>query len=449
MKNHIKAPALAVAAVFALSGCNLLDVDNPNNLVEESVKLESAANGMANGSLRLVSDAIGGVWEAPGVVADEFYWTGSRDAWGQLDNGFVADPLNEFTDGRFPSLGRAVWMAQEAVNVLSVHVENNPGNNSFAKDLARAQMFNGLIRMVTGEIQNDMTFSNKMEDGPPVGPANMSGVLDDAITNLTAAVDGFTALGEDELVTRARAIRARAHMSRAIWDEINPSADGLGGALNFGSAVTDANAVLAAVDRDWQYALVFSSASDDSAMLGNVNERGENQIDDSLIENDGPGASGRTGKVVLQDPVTSQPDSAVIAKWVGQFGDSDFGEITIVSARLLRLIIAEHELANTNVAAFEEQIDSVRALNSKPAFNSGGLGMPTDLAILQHERRVNTLFMGLRLQDMYRWGITDPRWQPASQAVLNPGVMLPITIVECRANSFLDSACNPVTPAGG
>ena len=34
MNNRIKAPAIAVAAVIALSGCNLLDVDNPNSLVE-------------------------------------------------------------------------------------------------------------------------------------------------------------------------------------------------------------------------------------------------------------------------------------------------------------------------------------------------------------------------------------------------------------------------------
>jgi uncharacterized protein (DUF2237 family) len=58
--------------------------------------------------------------------------------------------------------------------------------------------------------------------------------------------------------------------------------------------------------------------------------------------------------------------------------------------------------------------------------------------MLQHTRRVNTLFMGLRLQDMYRWGLTDAKWQSGSGAVSTPGVMLPITIIEVRANCYLN-----------
>ena len=143
MINRFKTPALALAATVVLSGCigGLLDVDNPNNLVEESIRLEAAANGVVNGSLRLVSAAVADMWEGPAVVADELYWTGSRDAWGQLDNGFIGDPLNEFTDGAFPTLGRGVWMAQNAVNIHEEHVTNNPGVASFATDLARAQLF--------------------------------------------------------------------------------------------------------------------------------------------------------------------------------------------------------------------------------------------------------------------------------------------------------------------
>ena len=446
MKTHIKAPALALTAAFALSGCNLLDVNNPNELVEESVQLESAANAVVNGSLRLVSEAVGSVWEAPGVVADEFYWTGSRDAWGQLDNGFIADPYNEFTDAAFPNLGRAVWMAQEAVDVLTEHVANNPGVESFELDLARAQFFNGIALMVTGEIQDDMTFSDKMEDGPAMGPANMFQVLDDAITNLDAAVTGFAALGEDDLETAARAVRARALMSRAIWDAINPAAPAAGStpvALDFGAAVADANAVLAEVGgSDWTYDLAFTSESTGSAMLSNVNERGENQINDDLVANTGPGATER-GAVVLNDPVSGTPDAAV-AKWETQFGDDDFGALTLVSERLLRLIVAEDALNAADAATFETQIDAIRDLDSKAEFTSGGA--VSDMAMLMHERRVNTLFMGLRLQDMYRWGLTDPRWLAGSQALAAPGTMLPITIIECRANQYLDNnTCAPTT----
>ena len=49
-----------------MTGCgDLLDVNNPNNLVEESVQLPAAAEGVVNGSLRAVSRAASDVWEGP------------------------------------------------------------------------------------------------------------------------------------------------------------------------------------------------------------------------------------------------------------------------------------------------------------------------------------------------------------------------------------------------
>ena len=151
MKNRFKAPVLAVGAAFVLSGCGLLDVDNPNSLVEESVELEAAANGMVNGALQRVSVAIADVWEAYLVASDELYWIGSRDAWFSLDHGFVADPENEFIDSAFPQLGQAVWTASNELRILQNHIDD-PGVGwtaaDFQKDYHRAQLFNGLILMI-------------------------------------------------------------------------------------------------------------------------------------------------------------------------------------------------------------------------------------------------------------------------------------------------------------
>jgi len=63
--------AIALLGALSLSGCgDLLDVNNPNNLVEESVQLPAAAEGLVNGSLRSVSVAASSVWEGPAVVSD-------------------------------------------------------------------------------------------------------------------------------------------------------------------------------------------------------------------------------------------------------------------------------------------------------------------------------------------------------------------------------------------
>jgi hypothetical protein len=115
--NRIKAPALAAIATLTLSGCigDLLDVDNPNSLNESSVELPAAANGLTNGALVETADAVSYMGLSLAVASDEAYWTGSRDAWGQLDQGYVSDPLNEFTDLAFPQLGEAVWLGRKAV----------------------------------------------------------------------------------------------------------------------------------------------------------------------------------------------------------------------------------------------------------------------------------------------------------------------------------------------
>jgi hypothetical protein len=434
MRHRIKAPVLTVAATIALSGCDLLDVNNPNSLTEESVALEAAATGVTNGSLRMVADAYSEVVQTVGVAADEFFWTGSRDGWNTLDQGLINDPLNEFIDAAFPEVGVGVWMARNAVDILTGHVANNPGDDAFALDLARAQLFRGIILTVTGETQEDMTFSDKMESGPPVGPDNMSTVLDDAIASLDEAVAGFAALGEGGLETRARAVRARAHMSRAIWDQLNPSAS-VAGAISFDAALADANAVLADVGTaDWLYTLDYDANSSDCSVCGWVNNRGENQVEETLVEltTAGTGADGRTGVVALLDPVTGNRDPAV-ATFVSRFGGNQYGSLAVASARLMHLILAEHELA-TSGPDFVTHINAIRALDSKAPF----AGEVTDLEILQHERRINTLFMGLRLQDMYRWGIVDPRWQSGSTALSAPGTMFPIAIIEVRANCHLN-----------
>ncbi len=471
--NRIKAPMAALAATFVLSGCNLLDVDNPNSLVEESIRQEAAANGVANGSLQLVSEAVADLWEGPEVVSDNLDWIGSRDAWGSLDEGAVNDPNNEFLDSAFPTLGRGVWMAQNAVEILEGHVAENPSVDAFVLDRARALMFRGLILMVVAETQQDMTFSYKMNDGPavstgqatigseefgPIPVASMDAVMDLAITSLERAKADFEALSEDDLAIDATALLARAEMS----EEIMTARNSVGGALDFSDAIPYANEVLtAAGGSDYKFNLNYSSASSGCALCGNISDRKENQFDQSLVTWD---ASNNVDGIALMDPITGADDLALIDA-MNQFrggsyldAGTSFVPLTVASARLMHLIVAEHELANGNGGgggAFETAINALRDIDDPDAgydFDSAAFG--DDVAALQHHRRVNTILQGLRLQDMYRWGLTptdagsapDARWQPGSTAVTAPGTMLPITIIECRANNFLDSnTCAPTS----
>ena len=459
MMNRIKAPAAAVAGMLVLSGCSgLLDVDNPNNLVEDAIQQEAAANGVVNGALWHVSEAFGSVIEAPAVVADELYWIGSRDAWGALDQGYISDPGNEFTDAAFPNLGQAVWMAQNAVEILSGHIANSADPDLFRVDYGRALMLRGLILMVTAETQADMTFSYKTVDGAPVSSGNavigsegfeipvasMDAVMGVAIQSLTDAIAVFQAEGESDLELDATAVRMRARMSRQIM----AARSAAGGALAFSAdVIADANTVLADGETDYRFNLSYSAASTDCNMCGNVNQRKENQIDLSLVTVD---ASNDIDGIRLQDPIGGGDDlalTAMLTQWKGgaiTSSGNQYPDLTVSSARLAHLILAEAAAAGVaGVGTFAANINNLRDID----------GYTTDyttedvVATLQHHRRVNTLLQGLRLPDMYRWGLrpndnpgVDPAaiWAPSSDAELRTGSMLPITLIEVRANCYLN-----------
>lgn len=456
MTNRMRASAAALLGVLAISGCDILDVKNPNNLVEEDATGPVAAESYVNGVQALVSESISLSWQPYLVASDDFYWIGSRDGFGQLDQGFVDNPNNEFIDGHFPGLGEARWMADEAVELLTAHVSNDPSNTEMQYDLARANLYAGIIYMVIGEIQEDFAFSDKQESGPPVGPANMFEVLDGAIARLTAAYDGFTALGEDEDARDARALRARAHHSRAVWDVINPAAPAAGGTPIFvtsAAAGADAAAVLADVGNGfaYRYNLTFPTGAPSNQMAGWINDRKENQIDLSLVTTT---AADDVSGVAIQDPIDAIADPIFtrnLQQWKGGPGSlgavTDAGgvrpDLTLVSTEMLHLILAENAMGTP---AFTTQINFVRGMYDDLTAYSGQV---TEAEILMHTRRVATWNQGLRLADMYRWGLQPQAfsgaptadWAPASEAVQTPGEMLSFGIVEIRANCYLNGSC--------
>ena len=434
MTRLIKTSGTVLAATLTMSACGLLDVNNPNNLVETSVEQTSAATAVVNGSQALAAQAIGYIWSPLLVASDEFSWIGSRDAWGSLDQGFVSDASNEFTDAAYPYLAQARWMADRAVTILEGHVAEDP---SFSGDLARAHLYAGIVYMIVGEVQQDFTISDKRESGPPVGPEMMYTMLDQAVTHLDAAITGTS---DADIKMQAMAIRARAKQSRAIWDKIKPSPDMGDPLVQSAGAVSDALAVIGmagGVTADWNYDLHYSASTIGNDLAFEANSRKENQVDESLVtltsDND-------IDQIAIMDPIDNVPDPAfqrILAHFKdGAFNSkgSQYAPNTIASTRLMHLIVAEDALAKGDMAGFTTHINHVRAMDGLTPYS----GQMDAMALLQHERRINTFAMGLRLSDMYRFGVTDPKWQSVSDAIKAPGTLLPITLVEVRANCYLN-----------
>lgn len=428
----------AATVAATLSACDIMDVSNPNNLLETDIQKPAAANAVVNGALSLVADATSRVWQPVGIIADELVWIGSRDAWQQLDKGYISNPSNEFTDANFPFIGRARWMADQAEEILLGHVQTTP-TPQMRTDLARAHLYSGLMYMIIGEVQQDFVFSHKTEPGPPVGASNMHTVLDQAITKLDNAVTVARAVGNANLETRALAVRARARHSRAIWNKIKPSAQTSAPLVSAAQAVADAEAVLARVSDDWMYQFTYSSATISNDMAGWINSRAENQFDTLSVINVDQKVTKQILSVRLRDPIDNVPDPVITAKlleWksgtLSATGDV-YSPLTVTSARHMHLIVAEDALQKGDMARFRTHINRIRALDGLTPYT----GQIPALDMLKHTRRTSLFLTGLRLNDMYRFGIRDPHWVSGSDAVDRPGTLLPITIIEIRANPFL------------
>jgi hypothetical protein len=428
-----------VALVLTVGACDILDVNNPNNLTEESIEAATAATALVNGAVAANARGISTQWLGYHVASDEMVWIGSRDAWGQLDQGFVSNPANEFTDAAFPIVAQARWLADRATELLDGHVETNP-TTGLKRDQARAYLMAGTIRTIIGETQEDFAFSDKQEAAAAVGPEAMSAVIDEGIQQLDRAATIAMEIGDAELLTRVLAMRARAKHSRAIWDKIKPNVNTAQPLVSSAGASADANAVLAGVADDWRYQMAYSSATLSNYMASEVNSRGEQQFDTTGIIFVNSAAPKTITGVRLMDPIDNAPDARIqvfLEEWKSNTNIAVAGNIyaplTLTSAKHMHLILAEDELAKGNTAGFTTHINAVRAVDGMSDYT----GQIPEIEMLKHERRAALFVTGVRLLDMYRFGIKDPLWHTTSDAAQRPGTLLPITCIERNSNTLI------------
>jgi len=427
--------ALALTLGLVLPACDILEVNNPNSLTEESIDAPAAAAALVNGAVAANWRGVANVWLGYLMATDEIVWIGSRDAWGQLDQGFVANPANEFTDAAFPLITQARWLADRAVTTVDGHVAKTP-TTALKTEQARANLMAGLIYTIIGEVQEDFVFGDKQVAEGALGPTKMNTVLDQAITKLDKAFALATEVNNADLINRTQAIRARAKHSRAVWDKIKPAiaAQPL---VSSAGATADAAAVIARVAPNWRYQMTFTSATLSNFMASEINSRGEQQFDTTSIISVNRAAPKTILGVKLMDPIGNAPDARILTflqEWktntnIGVAGDI-YSALTIASAKHMRLILAEDELSKGNTAAFTTHINAVRAVDGLPPYS----GQIPALDMLKHERRAALFVTGVRLMDMYRFGIRDPLWHANSDTRTKPGTLLPITCLERNAN---------------
>jgi hypothetical protein len=447
-------PVVAIATAGTLAGCDsLLDVENPNNLVQEDVEQPEAGGALSNGALSTVARGIGEYVVAAATASDELKWIGSRDAWFDLDQGNLDNPSNEFTDDAWDWISEGRWMADEAIKQLTA--QDGDGSILDRGDLGRAYLWAGIIYTYIADWLEDYTFSDRAESSPPVGESNMDQVYDQAVNYLGQAQSILSAEGEGDLATWALAQQARAKHGKAVWAKLNPPGSVPSAPLvtdaECGGCVADATAAIAAVGGsltapiDTRWAFNYSSATVDNDLGWQVNERLEHRFGDRYIV---PTADDKKrGSTKITDPIDNIPspgaDFMMTRHEAGGPDGARYAPLEITSVREMVLIIAEARLAAGDSDGFTSAINGLRGLDGLSDYAGQTITFPgssssdSDLNLLLHHRFDQLMLTGRLLNDHYRFGIESDLWLGQSKAVNVPGTIFPISIGERQSNTCI------------
>lgn len=433
-RRAAKAMVLGAAAAFAVGCSSLLEVDNPNNVSAEALDVPTAASAIVNGAFNTGAQAISSLLNAYTIISDESFQTGSRDDYRLLDTGLLEINTNEYLQASYLQAMRARWMSEQAIQKVSKF--DADGNLLDDQLLVRAYVIGAVMYDNIANMFDDAAISDRTVAGPNLGEMGMVALYDSALKWLDAAAPLATGSNRGDVL----GMRARVRFDKAVWLKLNPPGTTPASPLvNDAGATADAAAAINAMSGDYFFDLLTdgNNAGDDaSGGVGfEMNSRVEHTPDSAAFVRIDLTNKKPTG-IIAKDPVTGQLDPGA-AKMIRRFispDDINNPPLAQTSRREMYLILAEAALAAGNNAGFDTNINALRALDGKQAYAGTG---PTRLQLLQWERRINTVFQGRRLVDMYRFGIKDPRWINTSIAVRKPGCLFPIPRIERESNSLV------------
>ena len=432
----------ALLAVLTPLGCANpfeTDVDNPNAVVEDALSNAAGATTLVNGLGASVTRALAAVYGPYATTTDELTWVGSREFWKNLDDGDVADPVNEYSDGAYPFVSEARWMANYTMpKILAFDAASSLRNR---RDHVRAHIYSAVIYITIGDMFDDFVLNaDRTVAGANVGEANMRIFYDSAIVFLDRALPVAVALADVELQRQVLGLRARAKHARATWATIKPSRTTPANPLvSDAGATADAAAMLAlggGTPVTWAFRLTPTANNLPGINVGfEMNNRGELRAGNEFVVADPSRPivplAGLPG-IRMLDPVTGVA-SATVATAIDACCRPAVGNnvpMTMVSAREMLLIQAEERLFAADNPNFLARLNLSRTASALPAYPSvTGNGRVQ----LEFERKTQLFLQGRRLNDMYRFGSRDPRWLPSSSAFVKP-CFLPITYGERQQN---------------
>jgi starch-binding outer membrane protein, SusD/RagB family len=403
--------AAAVLGAATLSSCTVFstEVKNPNAVTEDAIATQSAA------ALSLVTGLYGSVNAAgnqltgtSGAASDELTWVGSREYWNLLDVGDLGDPLNEYTDGQFPYVSQARWMANYVIPKLEDY--DKAGSLRNRADLGQAYFLAATIYTMIGENYEDFVISSdRVDNGAPVGEANMRVMFDSAIVYTGKGIAVATTLNNHLL-----GMQARAKWSKAVWATLRaPRGFPTQPLINDAGANADAAAALAAFGSNsarYRFDVIAQNAGGWFSTGSEMNSRLEIRAGNRYIVPNAAGTrpvDGAAG-ISMRDPVTNEVDPVTLKNIDECCRLSSTVNVgwTATSSKEMLLILAEAALATNNTTEFATRINQIRAVDGLPAWS----GTPSARDILIHTRNVSLFLQARRLTDHYRFQVRSDRW---------------------------------------
>ncbi len=439
---------MVAAAVIAAAGCDdLLEVDNPNNVGEGDLQEPGSVAALVNGALATTAEAYTTITRAHVTLTDEYDWSGSWDAAGELERGALNNTANDFTKEGFNDVATARWMSAEAYRLTTEY--DAAGTLPSRLLLARSALYLGINYLLIADSYEDFAMSSKREAAPPIGPANMHALYDQAITLFAQTEAIASAAGSTDLRLAAIGLTARAHYAKALWQTLSGGATPAQPLLSVAAADAAANQLLSLAPADWRFVFEFSPTTTVNVAASWINQRNEMVVGADYAQRD---ASGKkicsphntacpTDGILYEDPIDGIPDPA-LQRFVYEFiGGTEYSPQTVIGAREMRLILAESALQRGVVADFTTQINAVRALEGLTAYDPAVHAVtPRDMLI--HTRFVNLFLQPMRrLGDLYRFAIDSPTWVESSDAATAPGTVFPISDEERLANCYFNGSC--------
>ncbi len=443
--------ATASLATLALAACSgLLEVDNPNNVTAEALTNPAAAGTIINGAENSTVRALQSIYTPYAAITDETIFRGSRDDYQQLDQGQAGNQSNEYTNAASFNVNEARWLADNAVKLLEGF--QKAGNLSDDAFLERAYLNKAVMYAMIGDMYDDFTISDKTIAGAAVGEANMAKMYDSASSGIAK---GLAMNGDLKPVFQA--MSARVKHAKGVWAKLNPvPANPTNPLVADNGYAADATAAL--TSGFTHYDIQVTSVNQGNPPFGfELNNRVEITTSTFFVS---LGPTNKPTSVTLKDIIeTTRPEpfatenialvnlATCTASACAYDGDPNLPPIRVASDNEMRLLLAESELAKATSAgdiAFGKAINAFRAAKglAKAYDETTGAYLGTNgwsrSQVLEFERRVGLLFMGRRLNDMYRWKIVDANWNPNSTAVRQPGCLFPIGVAERESNELLN-----------